>query len=36
MTEATALKALVRHGTKLCLGSRWALILIYCALPRED
>jgi hypothetical protein len=30
MTHAQALKTLVRFGTKVPLGTRWTLVIIYC------
>jgi hypothetical protein len=33
MNHATALKSLVRHGTKVSRGTLWSLVLIYCATP---
>jgi hypothetical protein len=33
MTHSIALKALVRHGTRVPKGTLWSLVLIYCATP---
>jgi hypothetical protein len=33
MSHATALNALVRHGTRVPKGTLWSLVLIYCATP---